>query len=132
MSTQYVPALPIDSSGNPMQEYAIPKTAKFTSASIPPAASSVVTFGSNTTAIEITALNNSLAIKWGSASVIASGATANFDHIIPVNTTRRFAIPQSVAGVTSSIVGANALHGLYNTVAVIATTTSVLSAYTEY
>lgn len=126
------PILPRDKGGMPMQEFPAAKPAFVVTAAIPPAASSVVTFGANTTAIEITTLNASLAIKWGSASVIAAaGATANFDHIIPVNSTRRFAIPVSVAGAGMSIVGANVLNGLYQTMAVIATT-SVLTAYTEY
>lgn len=106
--------------------------AKVTTGAIPPAASSVVSFGPNTTVVEITALNASLAIKWGSASVIATaGATANFDHIVPVNQTRRFVIPQSVQGVTGSVVGRGVLNGLYNSMAVIATS-SVLTGYTEF
>ncbi len=132
MAQNYAPLNPKDKSGETLQNYPAPLTAKVTTGSAPPAASSVYSFGSNTTEVEVTALNSSLAIKWGSASVIAAaGATANFDHIVPVNQTRRFVIPQNTMGGTSSVVGANALNGLYSTMAVIATT-SVLSAITEY
>lgn len=115
-----------------MQSYPAPKTALVTSGYAPPAASSVVTFGANTTVVEITALNASLAMKWGSASVIATaGATANFDHIVPVNSTRRFVIPINVQANVTSVVGLNVGNGLYSTMAVIATT-SVLTGITEY
>ena len=115
-----------------MQGFPAPTVAKFTTSSAPPSVSSVISFGSNTTTFEITALNSSLAIKWGSASVIATaGATANYDHIIPVNQTRRFVIPMNTSGSSSSVVGANALNGLYSTMAVISAS-SVLTGYTEY
>lgn len=128
----YAPHHPKDESGETLQEYPAPIVAKVTTASVPPAASSVISFGANTTVVEVTALNASLAIKWGSASVVAvAGSTANFDHIVSVNSTRRFVIPRQLQGVTGSIVGANTLNGLYSTMAVIATG-SVLSAYTEY
>lgn len=131
----YAPKLAQDRAGAPMQGYPAPYTAKVTTAGAPPATSSVISFGSNTTAVEITALNASLAIKWGckdnNPSVIGSGATANFDHIVPVNQTRVFVIPTSVYGASSSVVGANFQNGLYSTMAVIATT-SVLTGVTEY
>ena len=128
----YAPSQPRDKGGDVKINYPSPIVAKFTTSSAPPSVSSVVSFGSNTTEIEVTALNSSLAIKWGSGSVIgAAGSTANFDHIVPVNSTRRFVIPVSTTGASSSVVGANASNGLYSTMAVIATT-SVLSAYTEY
>jgi len=132
MAINYSPALPVDKNLNPVQGVPAAFPAKVTTSAAPPAASSVVSFGANTTTIEITALNASLAIKWGSASVIAAaGATANFDHIVPVNSTRRFVLPVNIQGSTSSVVGANALNGLYTTMAVISTG-SILSAITEY
>lgn len=118
-----------------MQQYPAPAIAKFVTAGAPPATSSVISFGSNTTTVEITALNASLAMKWGckdnNPSVIGSGTTANFDHIIPVNQTRRFVIPVNTGANSSSIQGANAANGLYSTMAVIATS-SVLTAINEY
>lgn len=132
----YAPKLATDKTGNPMQDYPVPVVAKFTTAGAPPSASSVISLGSNTTVIEVTALNASLALKWGclnnNPSVIGSGATANFDHIIPVNQTRKFVVPVNTSvGNSASVVGANAMNGLYSTFAVIATT-SVLTAFTEY
>lgn len=136
MSYPYAKGLPIDERGNPMHNEAPDALTLQTTASAPPAVSSVITFNPGTTVIEITALNNSLAYKWGAGSVIAAaGATANFNGIVPVNTTRRIIIPVSVygapMGATSVVSGKNAMNGLYNSMAVIATT-SVLTAITEY
>ena len=132
MASNYAPLNPKDKSGETLQNYPAPIPAKFVTNAAPPAASSVVSFGSNTTEIEITALNASLAIKWGSGSVIAvAGATANYDHIIPVNSTRRFVIPVQSIGQVGSVMGANAQNGLYSTIAVISVG-SVIAGITEY
>ena len=132
MAQNYSAALAHDKNNEPLVGSPPPIPAKAYNVAVPPAASSVITFGANTTAIEVAALNGAVAIKWGPGSVIAvAGATANFDHVVPINTIRRFVIPQSVIGATSSVVGANALNGLYNSMAVI-TMSSTLSAITEY
>ncbi len=130
----YTKRIPLDQDGMKMQNLPPAFPAVQTSGYAPPAASSVITLSPNTTAIEITALNASLAIKWGPNSVIAAaGATANFDHIIPVNQTRRFVVPQSVIGISmgGSVAGINQTAGLYNSLSMIATT-SVLTAVTEF
>jgi hypothetical protein len=134
-SPNYAPGIPHDKNSAPMQGLPSPIPGKVVYGVAPPAASSVITLGPNTTMIEITALNASLAFKWGSPfnnpSVIATaGATYNADHIVPVNSTRRFVVPVSVYGVRS-VVGANAFNGLYNSIAVVATP-SVLTALTEF
>lgn len=126
----YAQPLPVDQKGASMQEYPPNKPAKQVTAGTP-AASSVVSFGSNTTVIEVTAGSNVLALKWGSASVIAAAGTANYDHLIPIQTTRRFVVPQSIMGATGSTVGANALNGLYTSAALIVAS-SVVSGLTEY
>lgn len=135
MSYPYAKPLPIDTRGNSMHELSPDADTLATTAAAPPAASSVISFNTGTTLIEITALNNSLAYKWGPDSVIAAaGATANFDGIVPVNTTRRIVIPVSVYGASalnSVAGGANLQNGLYTTMAVIATA-SILTAITEY
>lgn len=129
--SSYAPNQARDKGEQPIVMVPAPIPSKQLTATAPTAVSSVISFGANTTMIEVTALNASLAFKWGSASVIAAaGATANFDHIVPVNQTRRFVIPINSQGVPS-IVGANAQYGLYSTMAVIATA-SVLSAINEY
>lgn len=91
-------------------------------------ASSVVTLTDNTTVVGITTAGAPAYIRWVPrsetagvapfASVIAiAGATANFDDVVPANTTRIFPIPQETIG-TSSVVGLNVQAGLYNRLAV--------------
>lgn len=86
-------------------------------------ASSVLTLTDNTTVLEVATVGAPAYIKWitrsdTTASVIAAaGSTANFDDVVPANTTRIFPIPQETIG-TSSLVGANIAAGLYNRVSV--------------
>lgn len=85
-------------------------------------ASSVITVTDNTTVVGVTAVGSPVFIRWiartdTAASVVAAtGATANFDDVIPANTTRIFPIPQEIQG-TGSIAGANTQAGLYARVA---------------
>lgn len=94
------------------------------------AASSVVTLSQNTTAIEVAAQSNPVALRWVPAtetagvspfgSVIAiAGATSNFDHVVPANMVRRFVVPIEVAPNQgySSQQGVNRLEGLFQRVA---------------
>ncbi len=119
------------------------------------AASSVITLTQDTTQIEVATVGAGAAyLKWitntdtvGSVFGISSvGATnpANYDHIIPAATVRRFVVPQdpniafpantwtygspSTVAV-SSMVGANRENGLYRRVAIVsAGISSVLGA----
>lgn len=90
------------------------------------AVSSVITLQDNTTILEVTAIGGAgIAIKWiastdTQASVVSSGANANFDNIVPANWRQRFVVPIATQGVPS-IVGLNKQNGLYNRVAWIAT-----------
>ena len=85
--------------------------------------SSVISVTDDTTEIEVAAVTTAAAMRWVTtadtqASVVTvAGATANYDHIIPVSTVRRFTIPQESSG-TSSIVGSNVKYGLYRRFAV--------------
>lgn len=85
-------------------------------------ASSVVTLTDNTTVVGVTAVDAPVFIRWvpttdTQGSVVAvAGATANYDDVIPKNTTRIFPIPRERQG-TASIVGANKQNGLYNRIA---------------
>lgn len=84
-------------------------------------ASSVITLNDNTTLMEIAAVGAPAAIRWVAttdtqASVVTVIGTANYDHIIPSGTYRKFVVPQEVIG-TSSIVGLNKQSGLYNRIA---------------
>lgn len=88
--------------------------------------SSVITVGANTTALEIGTGGTAAVMRWVAtsdteASIVAiAGATANFDHIIPANTVRRFVIPVEVnasAEAYGSAVGTNIANGLFRRVA---------------
>lgn len=88
-------------------------------------ASSVVTLTQNTTAIEIGAGGTPVVMRWVTvsdtqASVVAiAGSTANFDHMIPANTVRRFVVPIEVNNPQGygSFVGANIENGLFRRLA---------------
>lgn len=101
------------------------------------AASSVISLTHDTTAIEIAAQGNPVVMRWVAttdtqASVVAiAGSTANFDHVIPANTVRRFVVPIEVGTGTSSVQGANREYGLYQRVA-YATQGIASVALTEY
>lgn len=93
-------------------------------------ASSIFGLSDNTTAIEITTQTTPAVIRWfsnndyqtsvGNRSVIAVAGTANFDHIIPATTTRRFIVPieiQKNVPANASFMGARVEHGLYTYIA---------------
>ena len=91
------------------------------------ATSSVISLTPNTTAIEIAAQGGQgLAIRWvpltetaavaPRASVVASGLGANFDHIVPSGTVRRFVVPKETMGqVAGGQIGS--VNGLYQRLA---------------
>lgn len=118
----YTAPLPTDKNGAPMQEFPTARPALAVNSSENNTASSVITLNDNATSIEVAAVGAAAAIKWigvGAAqtSVISAAGTANYDHIVPPNMMRRFAVPKETQGVTS-IVGANIQNGLYNRVAI--------------
>lgn len=92
--------------------------------------SSVITLTHNTTAIEIAAGTSAVYMRWvyvadgssAATSVITAGTTANWDHVIPANSVRRFVVPievQNNAEGAGSLVGANIANGLFRRVAYI-------------
>ncbi len=90
-------------------------------------ASSVLTLSSITTAIEVAAIAAPVFLKWiptsdTTASVIAvAGSTANYDHVIPSGTVRRFVVPQERIPTNDplgSVQGINPQLGLYARVAI--------------
>lgn len=119
----YAKALPRDRSGEPMQQYPSPNRALSVNSSENNTVSSIITLTDNTTALEIAAVGVGAAFRWVAtsdtqASVVAiAGATANFDHIIPVTNVRRFVVPIESMPQTS-IVGANKQNGLFNRIAI--------------
>lgn len=123
MATNYQKRLPHDSGGGEaLQEFPAPFLSHQRRYSSNAGTSSVITLDDRTTSLEITAGTVPAAIRWvpttdTQASVIAvPGATANYDHIIPAGTLRRFVVPQETAGITS-VAGANIANGCYRRVA---------------
>lgn len=126
--------LPKDSGSNEaLQAYPAPFLAIQSRTSENAVVSSVITLTDRTTALEVTAVGGTAALKWiattsTNPSVLTGAATANYDHIIPAGTMRRFVVPQERAGV-SSVSGANIMNGLYQRVAYI--TTGIASVLTS-
>ena len=127
MATNPYPQLPTDRQGVPMQEWATHASVKATYAAENAAVSSVITLTPDTTSLEITtvgALPTAGVMRWvrvadSQASIISAAGTANFAHVIPNNTVRRFAVPIEVMyQAPSSMVGANIINGLYRRVAI--------------
>jgi hypothetical protein len=123
MSKNYAVALPHDQSGEVNQNSPAPYLAKDEWHSENASASSVISLTHDTTVVEVGANNGPAAIKWiattdTTASVVTAAATADFDHVIPTGTVRRFVIPIETA-VTNpqSIQGINRLNGLYQRIA---------------
>jgi len=129
MSINYSKGIPHDRNGEAQQGLPPNFPALAVSAGTP-AASSVINFAPNTTTIEVAAGDNTIALKWGSSSIIAAAGTANYDHIIPINTVRRFVIPVNTQGV-ASVVGLGVQAGLYTSAALIVAS-SILVGTTEY
>lgn len=104
--------------------------------------SSILVLTQDTTSIEIAAATAPVFLKWLSqatvdssvagTSVISAAGTANYDHVIPTATTRRFVVPIfSIPSSQTSAMGANRANGLYPNVATI--TTPIASVFlTQY
>ncbi len=135
MATNSYKNLPVSKQGQDMQEFPAPflSNARYTNEN--GVASSVITVNDRTTSLEITANGGAAIMRWvartdtqGSVLGVA-GATANYDHVIPANTMRRFAIPIEVMyQAPSSMVGANTVNGLYQRVAIKSATLLGLSS----
>lgn len=140
MATNPYKNLPVDKMGQPMQEFPAPYLANARYVNENGVASSVITVNDKTTSLEITANGGAAIMRWvprtetagvspfGSVIGVA-GATANYDHVIPANTMRRFAIPIEVQYTApSSMVGANTMNGLYQRFAIKSATLLGLSS----
>ena len=122
----YAKQLPVDKNGGLMTEFSAPFQALARYTTENGTASSVITVSADTTTLEVAAVGGASAIRWVTtadteASIITiAGATANYDHIIPASTVRRFVIPKETAGTNTgagSIVGINPTNGLFRRVA---------------
>lgn len=129
MALNYAKGLPHDENGLDMQEYPAPYKALARYSSNNATASSVLTLNDSTTVVEVSAVGQSVAVRWIPSSetaavspfasvITTAGATANFDHIVAKDTFRRFVVPQETAGV-SSIVGRGVQAGTYRRVAIV-------------
>lgn len=135
MATNSYKQLPVDKGGHPMQQFNAPFLSKARYTNENGVASSVITVTPDTTTLEITANGGAAVMRWVAStdtqgSVIGvAGATANYDHVIPANTMRRFAIPiERMYQAPSSMVGANIQNGLYQRVAIKSATLLGLSS----
>lgn len=124
MGLQYSPKLPIDASGQPMQEFNFTKVASSVISSDNASVSSVVTLSDNTTAIEIGAFGTGAVARWVAtsdtqASVISAAGSGNYDIIIPPNYFRRLVVPIEQTPTASMIQagGSNSRNGLYKRLA---------------
>jgi len=122
MSLNYAPRLARDRTGEPLQEYPAPKLALAQYTNENASASSVIALNANTASLEVAAVGAAAVVKWiakanTDPSVISAAGTANFDHVVPVGTYRRFVVPMETGGV-SSIAGIGVQNGLYQRVAV--------------
>lgn len=123
----YAKAIPRDVGGSPMQGYPAPIPALATTARENCVASSLLSLNPNTTTVEISAFGGQgVAVRWISSvegatvspfgSVISSGLTANFDHIVPSGVIRRLVVPRETMGqMAGGQIGS--VNGLYQRMA---------------
>lgn len=128
MTYQYINPIPHDKTGTALQDFPAPVRARTSVMMIEnDVVSSVLLLDQNATHVEVNAVGGPIAIRWVAAtetptvsprgSVIASGLGANFDHMIPANSYRRFAIPKETGGVGPQGVanaGIGSVYGLYH------------------
>lgn len=131
MARNYAKGIPVGDNGNPF--FLSPPEVKAIEQYVGEngTASSVITLTDQTSAVEVAAGAATVVIRWvprtetagvspfGSVIAIA-GTTANYDHVVPANTVRRFVVPQEVTPSqgTSSMVGDNTAYGLFQRMAV--------------
>lgn len=120
------PGIPVDRNGHTKQSYVPAIIAKVATNKENASASSILYLGSNTTEIEVAAVNQHIALKWltqavidssvAGTSVLTAAGSENWDNMVQTNTIRRFVVPIAQAGV-NSVVGLNFREGLYPAVA---------------
>lgn len=129
MAINYAAGIPVDERGNVLQGYPAPFKANARYSTNNATVSSVITLNDNTTVVEVAAVGAAVAVRWVPASesaavspfasvITTSGATANFDYIVPKDGMRRFVAPVETQGV-NSIVGIGVQAGTYRRIAVM-------------
>ena len=58
-------------------------------------ATTEITLNASTTVIEVTAIDKAIFMKWGTSDA----SSTDWDHVIPLNTTRTFAVPDGITAV---------------------------------
>ena len=118
---------------------AIATIAKSTTATV----SSILILTQNTTAVEVGVVGGPVYIRWmnqalvdssvAGTSVLANGS-ANFDHVVPNNTVRRFVVPifGNYSEGYGSLVGANVANALYTHLGMLGGTGASVIAITQY
>ena len=132
---------------NQNQVYSAPPAFKAVATTVRDAASmpsSILALNQNPTGVEISTAGGPVAFKWlyrttvdssvASTSVVATGAAASFDHVVPNNTYRRFVIPQAVNNSQGygSFVGGNVENGCYTHIAYAAMPVASIITITQY
>jgi len=121
----YAEQLPTDKNSNPLQGFPSPFPANASWTSENATTSSILNLGHDTTMVEVAAINTGVAIKWitstnSSGSVVTAAGSANFDHVVPNATYRRFVVPRDTTLTQNpqSVQGVNRAEGLYNRLAI--------------
>lgn len=119
MSVNYAKLVGRDRGGEPFVPTHIPASTLGSVTRENASASSVTTLTDLTSVVEVTAIATAAGIIWATnqaTSVITAQGTANFDNIVPPNTTRLFVVPRRVQAVPS-ISGVNTQEGLFALIA---------------
>ena len=88
-----VPQLPRDVNNVPVQNMPPARVALDETYDATISASTEITLNTATTMIEVTAIDKTVLMKWGTTDA----STTDWDHAIPLNTTRQFAVPVETA-----------------------------------
>lgn len=143
MSRNYARGVPIGNNLTPFFESPPPEIAIATGTRTTAATagvSSILILNANTTAVEVLASGGPAFLKWltqavvdssvAGTSVIATGASSNFDAMVAKDTVRRFVVPVATTAANPAAYGApqgaNKDNNLYPNVAIIGTS-SVLT-----
>jgi hypothetical protein len=116
----YARGTPPGSNGIPLYGSPAPVKALVSRLSENAVASSVITMGENTTAIEVAAAAIPALLRWvPTTDTQASVTTVNYDHVVPAATVRRFVVPiEAMPTSSSSVQGVNRLNGLFQRYAI--------------
>ena len=123
----YSPRLPRGKDNEVKQNYVPAKLALVQTNKENASASSILLLGHDTTELEVAAVGQHVAAKWltqatvdssvAGTSVLTAVATGNWDHMIQIDTVRRFVVPIASVPQTQSVMGINREKGLYPAIA---------------